>query len=104
MDYQLRQSFCGISAAVQQGRKLKIEEVYYGGLTCDRPGKTGARERILGGRQLRRGALGEGRARLLALRRNPGQGRPEPFLFLRGLPGRSSTRGAPADTAFQALL
>src|SRR5262245_65303941 len=88
----------------ERRREFKIEEVHYGGLTCDRSGKTGARERILGGRPLRRGAFGERRAWLLALRRNPGQGRFEPFLFLRGLPRCGRPRSAPADAAFQALL
>src|SRR5713226_1979089 len=81
-----------------------IRRFVHGGSARDRPGKTRACLGVLGSRPLRRGAFGEGRARLPALRRDPGPGRPEPFLFLRDLPGRGGATGAPADPPLQALL
>src|SRR3990167_1147903 len=75
-----------------------------GGCACDYQGKTRARLGVFGNRPLRRGAFGEGRARLPALRRDPGPGRLELFLFLRDLPGRGGAGGAPADAPLQALL
>src|SRR3989338_8608791 len=76
----------------------------HGGAARDDPDKARACLGVLGNRPLRRGAFGEGRARLPALRRDSRPGRPEALLFLRGLPGRGGAAGAPADPPLQALL
>src|SRR5437870_11215905 len=83
--------------------KSKLGGNAHGDIARNDPGETRARLGVLGSRPPRRGAFGEGRARLSPLRRDPGPGRPEPFLFLRDLPRRGGVRGAPADAPLQAL-
>src|SRR5438105_12072744 len=83
--------------------KSKLGGNAHGDIARNDPGETRARLGVLGSRPPRRGAFGEGRARLPPLRCDPGPGRPEPFLFLRDLPRRGGVRGAPADAPLQAL-